>query len=89
MDESVAVAGRIHNRMPLILDLADYDRWLSSEVPPIDLLRPFPAEKMMAYEIGQQINGRGYDAPDIVDPIPPRVEGRPPLSCRSEVLPIG
>ena len=32
----------------------DYDRWLSSEVPPIDLLRPYSSKKMTAYEIGQQ-----------------------------------
>jgi hypothetical protein len=25
---------------------------------------------MTAYEIGQQINRRGYDAPDIIDPVP-------------------
>ena len=60
--------------MPLIMDGADYDRWLSAEVPPIDL-RPYPAEKMTAYEIGRQINRRGYDAPDIVDPAPRRDEG--------------
>ena len=31
-----------------------------------------PPEKMTAYEIGQQINRRGYDAPDTVDPVPPQ-----------------
>jgi hypothetical protein len=36
-----------------------------------------PAEKMTAHEIGQQINRRGYDAPDIVDPVPP--QGAPEL----------
>jgi hypothetical protein len=35
-----------------------------------------PAEKMTAYEIGQQINRRGYDAPDIIDPVPPPNEGQ-------------
>ena len=69
------LAAELHNRMPVIIGVADYDRWLSSEVPPIDLLRPYPAEKMTAYEIGQQINRRGYDAPDIVDPAPRKDEG--------------
>jgi putative SOS response-associated peptidase YedK len=69
------LAAELHNRMPVIIDVADYDRWLSSEVPPMDLLRPFPAERMMAYEIGQQINRHGYDAPDIVDPLPPQDGG--------------
>ena len=26
---------------------------------------------MAAYEIGQQINKQGYDAPDIIEPAPP------------------
>ena len=34
------------------------------------------AEKMTTYEIGQQITRRGYDAPDIVDPVPPPNEGQ-------------
>jgi putative SOS response-associated peptidase YedK len=66
----------LHNLMPLIIDSADYDRWLRSAEPPIDLLRPYPAEKMAAYEIGQQIKKLGYDAPDIVDPAPRRDEGQ-------------
>ena len=70
------LAVELHNRMPVIIDVADYDRWLSSEVPPVDLLRPYPAEKMTAYEIGQQINRRGYDTPDIVDPVPAPNESR-------------
>ena len=65
------LAAELHNRMPVIIDVSDYDRWLSSAEPPTGLLRPYPAEKMTAYEIGQQINKRGYDAPDIIDPAPP------------------
>ena len=34
------------------------------------------AEKMTTYEIGQQINRRGYDARDIVDPVPPPHAGQ-------------
>lgn len=70
------LAAELHNRMPVIIDPAEYDRWLSSEAPPVDLLRPYSAELMTAYEIGQQINKRGYDAPDILDPAPsPQDEG--------------
>jgi putative SOS response-associated peptidase YedK len=42
----------IHNRMPVILHPKDYNRWLSREVtdqPPIDLLRPYEADKMRAH----------------------------------------
>jgi putative SOS response-associated peptidase YedK len=54
--------------MPLIIESADYDRWLSAEDPPVNLRRPYPTEKMAVCEIGQQINKRGHDVPDIVDP---------------------
>jgi putative SOS response-associated peptidase YedK len=67
------LAAEFHSRMPVIIDGADYDGWLSSEVPPIDLLRAYPAERMRAYEIGQRINRPGYDAPDINDPVPPEI----------------
>jgi putative SOS response-associated peptidase YedK len=41
----------IHTRMPVILHPKDYDRWLSREEtdqPPVDLLRPYEADKMHA-----------------------------------------
>jgi putative SOS response-associated peptidase YedK len=34
----------------------------------LTLLRPFPAERMMAYEISAKVSNTGYDAPDILDP---------------------
>ena len=39
----------VHNRMPVILEPRDYDRWLNPgdpARPPVDLIRPFPAEEM-------------------------------------------
>ena len=32
-----------HNRMPVIIDVADYDRWLSSEVPSTSRTRLLPS----------------------------------------------
>jgi putative SOS response-associated peptidase YedK len=29
--------------MPVIIDSADFDRWLSAVEPPADLLKPYPA----------------------------------------------
>jgi len=40
-----------HDRMPLIVERKDWQRWLesgSAEQPPVDLLRPFDADKMKA-----------------------------------------
>ena len=39
----------VHNRMPVILERKDYGRWLDPgdpARPPVDLLRPYPAERM-------------------------------------------
>jgi putative SOS response-associated peptidase YedK len=47
----------IHTRMPVILHPKDYARWLSREddgKPPLDLLRPFEAEKMNAHLTGNK-----------------------------------
>jgi putative SOS response-associated peptidase YedK len=61
-----AVTERIHNRMPVILKPADYNRWLdaeSTERPPLDLLRPFPAEEMRAWRVSARVgNVRNNDA---------------------------
>lgn len=40
------LVGRIHDRMPAILARADYNRWLSREPDPHDLLVTFPSEPM-------------------------------------------
>ena len=45
------LAAAIHDRMPVILEPDDYDRWLDPDVP-LDELRPllksYPAERMKA-----------------------------------------
>jgi putative SOS response-associated peptidase YedK len=46
------VVEKMHDRMPVIIQAKDYDRWLKTDPdwPPIHLLRPFDAEKM-TYEL--------------------------------------
>ncbi|MGB7549498.1 MAG: SOS response-associated peptidase [Terracidiphilus sp.] len=56
----------IHNRMPVILEPRDYARWLEGgdpARPPVDLLRPYPAEKMRAWPVSDRVgNVRNNDA---------------------------
>jgi putative SOS response-associated peptidase YedK len=56
----------IHNRMPVILEPRDYDRWLEPgdpARPPVDLLRPFPAGKMFAWPVNVRVgNVRNNDS---------------------------
>jgi putative SOS response-associated peptidase YedK len=56
----------VHNRMPVILEPKDYDRWLDPETkerPPVDLLRPYPAERMRSWPVSDRVgNVRNNDA---------------------------
>jgi len=69
----------IHNRMPVILERRDYDRWLDSsgrnsgEVvsPPVDLLRPYPAEKMRAWQVSQCVGNVRNNDLDLLEPAAP------------------
>lgn len=60
-----ALIGAIHDRMPVILDPADYELWLNPDakephlVEP--LLRPYPVERMAAYPINTRVNNPKND----------------------------
>jgi putative SOS response-associated peptidase YedK len=59
----------IHNRMPVILEQRDYDRWLEPgdpAQPPVDLLRPYPAEKMEAWQVSQRVGNVRNNDPELL-----------------------
>ncbi|MBX2805936.1 MAG: SOS response-associated peptidase [Hyphomicrobiales bacterium] len=61
--------GEIHDRMPVILPLAAYDRWLSPVEPdPHDLLKPYPPELMRMWAVSAKVNSPRNDTPDILAP---------------------
>jgi putative SOS response-associated peptidase YedK len=68
--EPNALCAPIHNLMPVILDPADYDRWLSAEAPPEDLLGPFPAEEMAAYPVSTWVNTPANNDARCIEPAP-------------------
>lgn len=48
-----------HDRMPLIIRTVDHQRWLQpgdATQPPLDLIRPFDAERMKAWRVDSRIN---------------------------------
>jgi putative SOS response-associated peptidase YedK len=62
----------LHNRMPVILQPKDYDRWLQPgdpALPPVDLLRPFPAEQMTAWKVDRKVGNVRTDVPDCIEPM--------------------
>jgi putative SOS response-associated peptidase YedK len=70
----------IHNRMPVILAAGDYPRWLDTggpnsgglnsgggAQPPVDLLRAFPAEKMVAWPVSDRVGNVRNNNPRLLD----------------------
>jgi putative SOS response-associated peptidase YedK len=62
-----AVAAKIHNRMPVIIDPPDFDRWLTAAEPPADLLKPYPATNMTAYAVSKAVNSPAKDLPAMIE----------------------
>ena len=67
------VVREVHERMPVILDPADYPQWLDPTVQKPDalkpLLRPFPAHRMEGYAVARRMNNPSYDGPNCIEPI--------------------
>jgi len=60
----------VHNRLPVILHPGEFDRWLSREEthqPPIDLLRPFPADEMEAFEASKDVGNVKNNSPELLN----------------------
>jgi len=61
----------IHNRMPVILEPRDYERWLQPgdpARPPLDLLRPFAAEEMFAWHVSDRVGNVRNNDPQLLEP---------------------
>ncbi len=79
----------LHDRMPVILAEQDWDLWLLSDADDGDgnadlgsgdlrsLLRPYPAELMMAYPVATIVNSPNNDGPELIRPVQPQ-EHPPP-----------
>lgn len=67
------VAEKVHNRMPVILDPRDYDRWMQPgdpSRPPIDLLRPYAAEKMRLWPVNSRVGNVRNNDPQLLEESP-------------------
>jgi putative SOS response-associated peptidase YedK len=64
------LARPVHDRMPVIMDPADFGQWLDpTEKPgPLQaLLRPYPAEEMEAYPVTTFVNNPRHEGPRCVE----------------------
>lgn len=63
----------LHDRMPVILQLNDLDRWLDPRITDPrqlnDLLRPCPAELLSEFAVATLVNKPGFDSPDCIEPL--------------------
>ncbi|MBX5136449.1 SOS response-associated peptidase [Rhizobium lentis] len=59
----------ISERMPVILGRQDYERWLSPDPNPANLMKGYPAELMTIWPIGMSVNSPRNTGPEIIDPI--------------------
>ena len=68
-----AVTSAVHNRMPVILEPYDYDRWLSPAIQDVGgvstLLKPYDARLMRCYPLGTRINDAANDDEECSRPI--------------------
>jgi putative SOS response-associated peptidase YedK len=58
--------------MPVILPPEQYETWLQGSTPEHflqQLLMPYPAEAMEAYQVGSIVNSPKNDTPDCILPI--------------------
>jgi putative SOS response-associated peptidase YedK len=58
----------LHNGMPVIIPAKDYDRWLQPgdpTRPPVDLLRPFDADKMTAWKVDRAVGNVKNDRAEL------------------------
>ena len=62
----------LHDRMPVILERPQYDRWLSRKTPGEELgrlLRPLPSSEMTAWPVSPMVNSPANDSPECVKPV--------------------
>jgi len=74
-----------HDRMPVIIKSADYQRWLQPgpvEHPPLDLIRPFDSDAMKAWRVDRRINNVKINEPTLGEPV--REDTPPPKPKRVE-----
>jgi putative SOS response-associated peptidase YedK len=55
------LVNQIHDRMPVIISPAEYDRWLGTETDPRDLMKPFPSKLMTMWPVSTRVNSPRND----------------------------
>jgi putative SOS response-associated peptidase YedK len=75
-----ALMAELHDRMPVILDPADYGAWLDPGRGGQEFLRPCPDEWLAAVPVSTRVNSPRNDDPSLLQP-----EGEP-LAAQGTLL---
>jgi putative SOS response-associated peptidase YedK len=70
--EANTVVRPVHERMPVLLGLGDFGRWLDPSAPPADLLsllRPAPEEALTATPVSAFVNSARHEGPGCIEPL--------------------
>ena len=63
---------KIHERMPVVLAEADWDRWLDTAFSDTDmlseLLRPFDPKLLEAWQVSREVNAPKNQGPELIAP---------------------
>jgi putative SOS response-associated peptidase YedK len=65
------IVGKVHHRMPVILNPKNYETYLTTENinKSLGLLKPFPDNNMISYETNRAANNSRNNFPDILNPV--------------------
>jgi putative SOS response-associated peptidase YedK len=64
----------LHHRMPVIIEPANYDRWLDPKTTVDEtqaLPRPYPSDRLVAHPVSARVNSAAHDDPKCVTPRKP------------------
>ena len=74
--EANELLGKLHDRMPVILDAADHDKWLDPEFQNTEelqsLLQPYSADEMVSREANPIVNHVKNETPECLEEPPPK-----------------
>jgi putative SOS response-associated peptidase YedK len=71
--EANGVVGKIHHRMPVILQKEDEEKWLDPDIVETErllpLLRQYPDQEMEAYPVSTLVNRPSVDSEEVITPL--------------------
>ncbi len=64
-----AVLAPIHDRMPVLIQPADFDQWLNAANDPQPLMKPAPDDLLTVHAVSKKINRVGVQGRELLEPV--------------------